>query len=354
MRLVTRQLGKPTFALVACSVVLISAWAGRQQHRTGNEMVRAAQAFLAELTPVQRQKAAFGFDDAERLNWHFIPRARRGLPLSEMNDAQRRAAHALLHAGLSEVGYKKAVTIMALEAVLHELEQGGRFRRDPMLYYWSIFGTPAERGRWGWRVEGHHLSLNFVVEDGRVVAATPAFFGANPARVLAETSTGIRKGTRVLADEEELARKLVQQFSEEQRARAIVSAHPPRDVRGANTPQPPRTAPIGLPASAMTERQRKTLWQLLRAYARKMPEEVARSWLAEIHHSGIDAVHFAWAGGTAVGQPHYYRIQGPDFLVEYANVQPDPLGNPANHIHSVWRSLHGDFGIRIGSEPRRQ
>ncbi len=333
-------------AVGAGVAVLVSVWAGGRREQAGAEMVRAAEAFLAELTPEQRRKATFAFDDPERLNWHFIPRARRGLPLAEMNDRQRRAAHALLHTGLSDLGFEKSVTIMALEAVLHELERGGRFQRDPELYYWSIFGDPKPRGRWGWRVEGHHLSLNFVVEDGRVVSATPAFFGANPATVTVQTNTSVPKGTRVLADEERLARRLMQSFSEQQRNRAIFAKRPPRDIRGANAPQPPRTAPIGLPASAMSKEQQELLWDLLRAYARKMPDEVANAWLTEIRRSGLERVHFAWAGGLQAGQPHYYRIQGPDFVVEYANVQPDPLGNPANHIHAVWRSLHGDFGIR--------
>ena len=316
-------------------------------------MVRAASAFLRELTPSQRQKAVFRFDDPERLNWHYIPRARRGLSLKEMTDEQREAAHALLHAGLSRSGFQKATTIMALEAVLHELERGGRIVRDPDLYYWSIFGSPSMQGRWGWRVEGHHLSLNYVIDDGRIVSATPAFFGANPATVKMQTATGIRVGTRVLAREELLARKLLQSLDDQQRSLAVFSRRPPRDIRAANTPQPPVSKPIGIPGAKLNASQRQALWDLLEAYAAKMPEQVSAAWLAEIRDSGLDRVYFAWAGGAEEGQPHYYRVQGPDFLIEYANVQSDPVGNPANHIHSVWRSLHGDFGLRLGAQQAR-
>jgi hypothetical protein len=332
-------------ALVSLTVVLGAAWASRWTQRAGQEMTAAAQAFLESLSPEQRRKATFSFEDPERLNWHYIPMPRRGLSLKEMTEAQRKAAHALLHAGLSQVGYQKATTIMALEGVLHELEKGGRLVRDPELYYWSIFGNPGQKERWGWRVEGHHLSLNFVVENGRVVAATPAFFGANPALIQSDVGVGPPKGSRTLAQEELLPRQLMRSLEKTQRSKATLGAEAPSDIRAANSPQPPRFSPDGIRASELRPDQQQLLWQLIETYAAKMPEEVAQAWLGQIKTRGFDQVFFGWAGGLEPGEPHYYRIQSPDFLVEYCNVQPDSAGNPANHIHSVWRSLHGDFGL---------
>ncbi len=338
----------PILALAcAMSTVVGAAWLGALHNRAASEMTKSAQAFLNALTPEQQQRALFRFDDPERLNWHYIPRPRRGLPLKDMTPKQREAAHALLHAALSTIGYRKAVAVMALEAVLHELEKGGRIPRDPELYYWSIFGTPSTKGRWGWRVEGHHLSLNFVIDDGRVVSATPMFYGANPAVIRNRVPGGPPIGTRTLAKEELLARELAQSLTEEQRQVAVVARKAPRDIRAGGSPQPPLTRPIGIPAAHLTQRQRDLLWRLITAYAENMPAEVRDSWLEQVKASGINRVHFAWAGGLAEGEPHYYRIQGPDFLIEYCNVQPDSAGNPANHIHSVWRSLHGDFGLPL-------
>src|SRR5262249_22182822 len=182
------------------------------------EMAQAANHFLAALSPEQRAKATFDFKDDERANWHFIPKARKGLPFKELTPAQRPLAFALLSTGLSQAGYAKATTIMSLEQVLGELEGSkAPFARDPEMYYLTVFGTPGEK--WGWRVEGHHLSVNFTLARGQEIADTPSFLGANPA----EVRKGPRQGLRVLAAEEDLARKLVKSFDTEQRQVAVMS-----------------------------------------------------------------------------------------------------------------------------------
>ncbi|HEX2166860.1 MAG TPA: DUF3500 domain-containing protein, partial [Longimicrobiales bacterium] len=122
------------------------------------DMLQAADAFLASLEPEQRSKALFAFEDAERLNWHFVPRARRGLPLREMSAEQQELARGILRAGLSRRGYLAASTIIELELVLREMGENPRVR-DPGLYFFSIFGTPSGAEPWGFRAEGHHLSL---------------------------------------------------------------------------------------------------------------------------------------------------------------------------------------------------
>lgn len=339
-----------TLLLTAVVLLLAATGAARLLYReAGVDMTESAQAFLATLSDEQRAQATMPFDDAERTDWHFIPKPqRKGLQVGEMNDEQRQAAHRLLQAALSEAGYSKAVDIMSLEEILRALEgEQARFRRDPLRYYFTLFGTPAGDEKWGLSVEGHHLSLNFVVAEGKVVSHTPAFFGANPAIVKTDLDVGPPKGTRVLAAEEELAFELFNSLSDEQRGVVLLDETAPADLRGGGDPQPPQTAPEGLPAAKLSDEQRQTLRDLLTAYTENMPEEVAAKTWAAIEEAGFGEIHFAWAGANRPGVGHYYRIQGPTFLVEFVNTQPDASGNVANHIHSVWRDLSGDFGIPL-------
>lgn len=321
---------------ILCLVLLVAslAYPAYERWKTGAMMVDTARAFLAALTPEQRAKATFAYTDPERQNWHFIPRERKGISFKELTPAQNRLAHAFLASGLSRRGYIQAATIMSLEQVLLELEQGA-VTRDPELYYFTLFGEPSLVSRWGWRVEGHHLSVNFVVDKGQVLSTTPSFFGANPARVEA----GPRQGLRALAEEEDLARELLKSLDEKQRARAIFQAAAPRDIITGASRKAEIGAPVGLPVSAMNARQRELLMSLLNVYTGRMPPDPAESRMEELRKAGLDRIHFAWAGGSEPGQGHYYRLQGPTFLVEYDDTQ-----NNANHIHTVWRDLRGDFG----------
>jgi len=306
-------------------------------------MAETAKAFLASLTPEQVAKAKLDFASERRLFWHFVPDSnyeqhyksgRPGLTLRDMTPPQRHMAQALLSSCLSQRGYSKAVSIMSLEDVLRQLENDSGERRNPEKYYFTIYGEPSEAGTWGLHVEGHHLSLNFVVAKGRVSGA-PAFFGANPA----EVRVGPRKGLRILAREEDLARELLAALTPEQKKAAIVDAKAYPDIL---TTVKRKAAlegqPSGLSAAKMTAKQREMLARVLEEYAYNMPEEVAETRLDQIKKAGTN-LHFAWAGVEERGGPHYYRVQGVAFLVEYDNTQ-----NQANHIHSVWRDLNGDFG----------
>ncbi len=318
----------------------------------GADMAAAAKAFLGTLSDAERAKVVKEFSDASRTAWHFVPlESRKGLQLRDMNEEQRKAASALLAACLSESGYKKASTIMDLEKILHaaETKSGkGRFARDPLRYYYTVFGQPKDEGKWGLSIEGHHLSLNFVVEDGKLISHTPAFFGANPAVVKNDHGVGPKNGTRVLADEEELAFKLLGLLDAAQRKAAIIADKAPQDIRGPVGTQAPSSAPEGLSATKLNESQLVTLRSMLKACADKMRSECCEADLKAIEDAGIEKVHFAWAGAEKPGIGHYYRLQGPTFLVEFVNVQPDGDGNPANHIHSVWRDLKGgDFGLPV-------
>ena len=304
-------------------------------HDATAEMSAAATDFLASLNPEQQAKVQFDFVTPERANWHFIPRERKGLAIKEMNQEQRLLAQAFLATGLSHRGYTKAVSIMSLEAILAELEKDkvGTPVRDPEKYFFSIFGKPGRKEPWAWRFEGHHLSLNFTAVGDAAPAMTPSFFGTNPG----EVRTGARTGARVLANEEEFGRSLIKMLNETQRQEAIILAVAPKDI----TTMPGRNSSQkeGLPQAKLTADQNVVLIKLIKEYLfRCRPDVAAEDW-AKIEKAGLDKISFAWAGGIERGQPHYYRVQGEHFILEYDNTQ-----NEANHVHSVWRDFDHDFG----------
>lgn len=301
---------------------------------TSMEMRQAVDAFLAQLEPEQRAKAQFRFEDAERLNWHFIPRARRGLPLGEMTPQQQELARDILRAGLSQRGYLTASTVIELELVLREMG-GNPVIRDPGRYYFSIFGTPSRVEPWGFRAEGHHLSLNFTLVGDTLVATAPAFFGADPA----EVRQGSRAGLRALADEEDIGRELVLSLDDRQRAQAIIAATTPRDIVTGNASRVEPLAPVGIRVAGLRPDQAALLLRLLDVYLGRMDEPLAARRRSALERTDFDELAFAWAGSTQPGRAHYYRIQGPSFVIEYDNTQDN-----ANHIHTVWRDFHGDFG----------
>jgi hypothetical protein len=307
------------------------------ESETARRMLDGALLFLGSLTGEQKGKAIYPLSSEERFNWHYIPRSRNGLPLQEMDGSQRKFAHALISSGLSREGYAKAMGIMGLETILKELEgEARRFVRDPDLYYITLFGEPSDESSWGWRVEGHHLSLNFFIAHGGYIAPAPTFFGSNPAHV----PEGYRlSGLRILAQEEDLARQLLISMKAEDRARIIVDPEAPTDIMTGAEKRVKLDTPIGVPMSEMGAEQKKLFLELVTVYLHRMPEDVAYSRMNEIEKEGTSHIHFAWAGSEIRGSPHYYRLQGPSFLVEYDNTQ-----NNANHIHTVWRDLRNDWG----------
>lgn len=319
------------------ALMLVARFAGASVYAHGavEEMAEAASRLLAALTPEQQAKATFDFKDAERSNWHFIPKPRKGLPFKEMTSAQKLLAQGLLSSGLSHRGYLKATTIMSLEQVLHDLEHGSGPTRDPELYYVSLFGQPGPTSTWGWRVEGHHLSVNFTVHEGKGISTTPSFFGSNPG----EVREGPRKGLRVLADEEDLGRQLVTSLNDDQRKAAIIATQAPQEIITGNARNAAIGAPVGLRVPQMNKAQTVLLGQLIEEYVYRYRLDLADADLKKIRKAGFDKIYFAWAGGLERGQGHYFRIQGPTFLMEFDNTQ-----NNANHIHTVWRDLEGDFG----------
>src|SRR5436190_346256 len=311
-------------AIATGAVLLTSAY---NRTNSASVMTEAANRFLVSLTAEQRAKATFKFEDAERVNWFFVPIERKGLPLREMGAFQQRLATALLSAGLSQSGFMKAMSIMSLEDVLRIMEKDSGERRNPEKYYFSIFGTPSDTGTWGYRVEGHHLSQNYTVVNGKVVDA-PSFFGSNPA----EVREGPRAGLRLLAGEEDLGRDLIASLTAEQQKTAIVDPKAPADILTSNKRQAALEGqPSGISAAKLTAPQMAKLTALLDEYVNNVPEQMAQARQEQIKKAGKN-ISFAWCGGIKRGDPHYYRVQTSSFLIEYDNTQ-----NDNNHIHAVWR-----------------
>jgi hypothetical protein len=322
--------------LALCVVGTLAGAARAHEEHAANEMALAANNLIASLTPEQKAASVFAMEHDQRLDWHFIPKERKGITLKEMSPQQRHLTTALLAASLSSQGHYKTSSIMSLEQVLQKIEGASRrFSRDPDQYHVNIFGEPGPGKSWGWRFEGHHLSLSFTVADGQHISATPSMMGTNPAIV----PDGPHKGLQILADEENLGRELARSLSAEQRPKALLSEKAPSDIITVNNRKISPLNPSGISWKDLNADQQKKLWRLVQVYVQRARGEVADVDLKRITDAGQENIHFAWAGGMGRGQGHYYRIQGPTFLIEYDNTQ-----NNANHVHCVYRDFTEDFG----------
>lgn len=296
-----------------------------------------AQAFLRLLTQEQRAKAVFTFADEERYNWNFVPMARKGLPMKELTPPQREAALKLLKTTLSEQGYQKAIAIMQLEVILKELENRGPddTYRDPGKYYISIFGKPDIMELWAWRLEGHHLALNFLSRQGQLISSTPTFMGSNPGVV----PQGPEKGKQILKEEVELAFALLHSLNKDQHKKARLSETALPEIVTGNSRKAKLDKTEGVAFGELDKTQQQQLMQLVGVYVRKYYTGFADELMRKIDKAGLDNLHFAWAGSQQWGAGHYYRIHGPTLLIEYDNTQ-----NNGNHIHTSVRDLTNDFG----------
>lgn len=320
-------------ALAACTAVLAQDGA-HPSAGAAARMREAAARFLAAVPEATRAKAVRPFDDRDRVDWHYTPRGRNGVALKELDAKGREAVHALLREALSAAGYRRVVNIIELELVLREIEAFGLLR-DPEKYHLTIYGAPDKAKTWGWRFEGHHLSLNFALAGDRMVVDSPSFFGANPALV----GSGPRKGLRALAAEEDEARALLASLSEAQRREAVFDSRTYGDIVSGAAERVDALDAVGIAASRLDEKQRAQLVKLIEVYASAFEPSLAKARMERVREGGIESVRFGWAGATEKGRPHYYRIQGPRFLIEY-----DASQGGGNHIHTVWRDFSGDFG----------
>jgi hypothetical protein len=338
-----RVIRSARFALwLVCVLAYIAATYAAD--RSPATMADAANKFLSTLTAEQKQIANFAFDNVkERERFGFVPtemHPRVGLMIEKMTEPQRQAAHNLLKTGLSQKGYMTASSIMELESVLNLIENPpganpGKLERNPLKYYVWVFGAPSAKGTWGWKVEGHHVSLNFTVAGGNMVSAAPHFFGSNPA----EVKDGPKKGLRILGFEEDPARELIMALDASQRTKAVINATAPNDIVTRNESNISPLTPTGIAATDLQPRQREMLMRVVDAYVAVMAPDIAADRMAALKKAGLDKISFAWAGEVERGKKHYYRVQGPTFLIEFDNTQ-----NDGNHVHSVWRDFNGDFG----------
>ncbi len=326
-------------AIFALLIIVFFAFQGFVEKNKEAKLVATAQQFLNSLDQNQKEQATFSFEDKERFNWNFVPKERNGLPLKDMSEAQRKAAHALIQASLSQQGYEKVTNVLALESILREVEgrEPNDTYRDPLNYYFSVFGTPSEEAVWGWRLEGHHLAVNFSSVDNQIVSATPTFFGANPGKV----PSGPKKGWRILKPEEDLARELVRSLNPTQLQTAQIAEEAYPEIVTGIERQAKIGEPEGIAFPDLTAEQQQKLMQLLQVYYNIYTSELAQQEMQQIKEKQ-DALHFGWAGSLEPGDGHYYRIQGPEFVIEYDNTQ-----NNANHIHTVIRDLKNDFGDHV-------
>ena len=328
-----RSLLRPCLA-GASTLLLIAAY---QKSQTVPLLTETAKELLRTLNAEQKGKIMFPFASEERYVWDYRPVPRKGLAVREMEPYQKHLAQALLAAGLSQHGLIKATTIMSIEDVLKTIEKDNGERRNPEKYYFSIFGEPSETGTWALRVEGHHLSLNYTIVNGRIVAS-PTFMGSNPHEVRIEP----RVGLRVLKNEEDIGRELIQSLSADQKAVAIVTKDAYKDIITDNKKRAEMlNQPNGLAVSKFNPKQRAILDRLIAEYAGNLPDDMAAVRMDQARKASAQ-MYFAWAGVEEKGGPHYYRIQTPAFIIEYDNTQ-----DKANHVHTVWREFNGDWGLDL-------
>lgn len=309
-----------------------------------SEMRDAATKFLGSLKPEQKAKATFHYSDGDRVLWYFPPLNRHGLPLRDMDTRQRQAAKALMATGLTADSNQKANAIMEHELVLGPLEkeQGHiTWDRNPMLYYWTIYGDPAGQDPWGWRVEGHHVSLHYSIWGDKVISVTPFFFGANPA----EVRKGPKQGLRILGASEDIAIELMNSLDAGQKSKALIFDEAPLDLLTYNATRASLPKEQGLAASRMSGTQKEMLLSLVTEYVTRVRSDVSQERLDAIKAGGLEKIHFAWGGPANRSNAHYYRLHGGNFVVEFDNRQ-----NGANHIHSVLRDVDNDFAQDVMRE----
>jgi len=303
----------------------------------------AASAFLRSLSAAARARATFPFASPERTRWHWtVPASvpRNGLPLGAMTPSQRKRALALLRSSTSLAGYRKALDIMSLQGVLQRMSTGVNDPFDPDLYFVSVFGAPGSPA-WGWRFEGHHLSRNFTVARGRVVVE-PFFLGAWPTRA-GTAYRSVARGSRTMPREEDAAREIVLSLDRGLRTRVVFSTASLTDHVTQNAVRVSPLDRVGVLARDLPAAGQARVLEIVRTYLANHPAAVSRDALARIGGpAGLRRTRFGWAGSTRPGEPHYYRLQGPTFLLEFDNSR-----NDGTHIHSVWRDFQRDFGRHL-------
>lgn len=321
-------------------LILPLSLAAQNFEKTGID-TGSAIAFINSLNPSQKEKTVFAFSEMSRYDWHYFPAtmvSRTGIAIKDLDSVQKIKFYSMLKGFLSDKGYNRSRDIMNCEYILKEMEPGST-HRIPENYFVSIYGNPTDSA-WGWKFTGHHIALNFTIVNNQV-AFVPFFFGANPATIL----DGPNKGKRIIKEEEDLGFELVNSLNEQQKSKAIFQLKAFTDIVTTNAVEVSPLKNVGILAKEFTQEQKLLLNKLIAAYLSSMPDTLAKGRMKKIGLQDMNAIRFGWAGGLTTGLPHYYRIQGATFLIEFDNTQ-----NHANHIHSVWREFNGDYGIDLLKE----
>lgn len=309
----------------------------------------AAHQFLASLTEEQRALAQYPFESDQRFELRLAPMPSwGGLPAGDMSLQQQVLANILLSSSLSVRGLQKATGVMALEGYLVEVEAArGRVPAVHGMenYSVAIFGEPKEGSTWGWRIQGHHLSLNFLVADGKVSSHSPAYYGAEPHYV----SEGPRKGWHVLGAEEKLGRALMAALDDDERRQATISDEMPRDLFVGNRRTYDLETPAGVAYAELAAAKQEALRNLVEETLGNARFDVEERRRAAVEKGGWENVRFAWIGSMEPGERMYYRVQGPEFIIEYCAVALSQ-----NHVHTIWREKNGDFGRDLLAEHMRE
>ena len=316
-------------------LLLPIALMGQNKGETNSGSARALT-FINSLTGDQKKTALFPFKEMNRYEWHFLPAkmvGRTGIAIKDLDSIQKGNLYGLLQAYLSKEGYVRASNIMDFEYLLKEM-QPQNLNRIPENYSVAIYGTPSQDSIWGWKFSGHHLALNFTIVKDKIGFA-PFFFGVYPA----EVKQGRKMGTRLLKDQEDLGFELINSMTHDQKLKAVFELRAYTEIVTTNSQKVGPLEPAGIFALEMTPPQKIVLNKIIAAYLLAMPASLANARIKKIGIEDMNAVRFGWAGETVHGKPHYYRIQGKTFLIEFDNTQDN-----SNHIHTVWRDFNGDFG----------
>jgi len=291
---------------------------------------------VSSLDANQQNLAFHPWQNAERKIWHFIPKERTGLRWNQLNEQQQILFKAALKDYMSQMGLDKSFQIMQLEELVRIMENRpvGDTKRDPTKYVINFWGLPGE-DFWTFRYEGHHVSLTFTGMKDNIISATPFFMGTNPAIAL----TGPQKGHEVLPQEQALARAFVNSLDDVQKSKAIVTNTAPNELLTAAESVAPPLDDNGLSFLEMSSSQQSDFVALIDVYMNRFSETVQSTIVKAWKKNDWKDYKFAWAGGLKVGDGHYYRIKGPDMLIEYCNTQGD-----ANHIHTSVRDYKNDYG----------
>lgn len=321
------------------------------------EITKSAQNFVDSLTPLQRKIAMLSFSDTARLKWNNLPvglRARAGINIGSLSDGQRKLVHRMLSASLSSQGYLKATSIMHLDNLLNMYVDTMHQRKEfddrtygflkdlkwsHQNFYVAFFGNPTDTS-WGYKLEGHHLSLNFTFHN-KQLSVTPMFVGTDPA----EYPILEYAGWRVLSKEEDYGIKLIKSLSEAQQKKATMSTEVPGDIITSAESGKRLIDYWGIKGSELTRQQQDLLQYIVREFVFNLEYEKAVKEYDKILKAGIENIYFGWIGAYEEKKGHYYLLNGPTFLIEFDN-----NGGPmrvANHIHAIWREKGNEYGEDI-------